>query len=366
MAVPTDRAIKVVFCWAEASGYMSACWRALDARPGVDVHILHPEQLFLAQTNRFKHELDGLSNEMFDSSSPDILPWLVEAVSRQRPHVIVLCGWIFWPYTRLLRSAALEGVRAIMGMDSPWRGTWSQRLARLRLGPTLERCHLVVTSGERSSAYARKLGVPEARIRSGYYGFDYERFSRVAQSRTPERWPRKFLFVGRYVAQKDLGTLAAAYAKYRRMVDAPWDLTCCGQGPDAALIAGHTGITDIGFKPPSELPDVFRSHGAFVMASQFEPWGVVIAEAAASGLPPLCTTVCGAALDLVRPYYNGVTVAPRDADGLAAAMRWMHEHSDELPQMGARARAAAEAFSAHAWAARWHNYLLEALGGAAS
>ena len=366
MAVPTDRAIKVVFCWAEASGYMSACWRALDARPGVDVHILHPEQLFEAQANQFKHELDGLSNEMFDSSSPDILPWLADAVTRQRPDVVVVCGWIFWPYTRLLRSPALDGVRAIMGMDSPWRGTWTQRLARLRLGSTLERCDLVVTSGERSSTYARKLGVPEARVRTGYYGFDYERFSRVAQSRTREAWPRKFLFVGRYVTQKDLGTLAAAYAKYRTMVDAPWTLTCCGQGPDATLIANQPGITDLGFKPPSELPDVFRSHGAFVMASQFEPWGVVIAEAAASGLPLLCTTACGAALDLVRPYYNGVTVAPRDIEGLAGAMRWMHQHVEELPQMGARANAAAEAYSASAWAARWHHYMLEALGGAAS
>lgn len=364
--MPADRALKVVFCWAEASGYMSACWRALDARPGVDVHILHPEQLFREQTNQFKHELDGLSNEMFDSSSPDILPWLVDAVSRQRPDVIVLCGWIFWPYTRLLRSPALHGIRAIMGMDSPWRGTWTQRLARLRLGSTLERCQLVVTSGERSAAYARKLGVPEPRIRTGYYGFDYERFSRVAASRSAEAWPRRFLFVGRYVAQKDLGTLAAAYAKYRTMVDAPWELTCCGHGPDAALISGQPGITDIGFKPPSDLPDVFRSHGAFVMASQFEPWGVVIAEAAASGLPLLCTTVCGAALDLVRPYYSGVTVAPRDVEGLAAAMRWMQAHAGDLPEMGARARAAAEAYSAQAWAARWHNYLLEALDVAAS
>jgi glycosyltransferase involved in cell wall biosynthesis len=364
--VAADRAIKVVFCWAEASGYMSACWRALDGRPGVDVHVLHPEQLFRTQPNQFKHELDGLSNEMFDSSSPDIQRWLVDAVSRQRPDVVVLCGWIFWPYTRLLRSPALDGVRVIMGMDSPWRGTWTQRLARLRLASTLARCHLVVTAGERSAIYARKLGVPDARIRTGYYGFDFGRFSRVAASRTAEAWPRKFLFVGRYVAQKDLGTLIAAYAKYRTTADRPWTLTCCGQGPDAELIANQPGTTDIGFKPPSELPDVFGSHGALVMASQFEPWGVVIAEAAASGMPLLCTTACGAALDLVRPYYNGVTVAPRDIDGLAGAMRWMHQHEAELPQMGARAHAAAEAYSAEAWAARWHNYMLEALGGSAS
>jgi glycosyltransferase involved in cell wall biosynthesis len=362
----TERAIKVVFCWAEASGYMSACWRALAARPGVSVHIFHSEQLFTAHANQFKNQLEGLSNEMFDSSSPDVLSWLVEAVSRQRPDVIALCGWIYWPYIRLLRSPGLNGVRAIMGMDSPWRATWTQRLARLRLGAALERCALVVTAGERSSTYARHLGVPEARIRTGYYGFDYAMFSRVAESRERAPWPRRFLFVGRYVAQKDLGTLVAAYARYRAMVTEPWTLTCCGQGPDAPLIANQPGITDIGFRPPAELPAVFADHGAFVMASHFEPWGVVIAEAAASGLPLVCTTACGAALDVVRPYHNGVTVAPRDVDGLAEAMRWMHEHEAELPGMGARSHVAAAEFSADAWAARWHSYMLEALGASPS
>jgi glycosyltransferase involved in cell wall biosynthesis len=358
-----QRPLKVVFCWAEASGYIGACWRALAARPGVDVHIIYPEQLFNVQKNRFHHELAGLSSERFDSKAPDILRWLVDAVSRQRPDVVVVCGWIYWPYTRLVCAPALRDVRMVMGMDSPWRGTWTQRLGRLRLRRTLDRCAAVITAGERSATYASKLGVPEHKIKTGYYGFDYARFGAVANARRAAApWPRQFLFVGRYVPQKDLGTLAAAYARYRQLVRDPWGLTCCGDGRDAPLIANHPGITDIGFKPPAELPDVFARHGVFVMASHFEPWGVVIAEAAASGLPLLCTTACGASLDLLRPYYNGVTAAPRDVEGLARAMQWMHEHEADLPAMGARSHVMAEAFSAESWAVRWHNYLLETLG----
>jgi glycosyltransferase involved in cell wall biosynthesis len=159
--------------------------------------------------------------------------------------------------------------------------------------------------------------------------------------------------------------LAAAYARYRALVDDPWGLTCCGDGPDGALLKGREGITDIGFKPPAELPEVLRQHGVFVITSHFEPWGVVIAEAAASGLPLLCTTACGAAVDLLRPYYNGLTAAPRDVEGLARAMEWFHHHEDQLPMMGARSHAIAEAFSAESWAVRWHNYLLETLDAAA-
>jgi asparagine synthase (glutamine-hydrolysing) len=356
------RNVRVVFCWAEPSGYMAACWRALAARPGVDLHIVLPQQLFNWQLNRFHHELEGLSHEMFSPKAPGIEAWLLDAVARQRPDVVVVCGWIYWPYTRLIRAPRLRAARMMLGMDSPWRGTWTQRLGRFRLASTLRRCQTVVTAGERSATYARRLGVPDSNIRTGFYGFDYERFGTVARSRAASSgWPRQFLFLGRYVPQKDLGTLVRAYERYRQLVSDPWGLTCCGDGREGGLLANRPGITDIGFKPPSELPEVFGRHGAFVMASHFEPWGVAIAEAAASGLPLITTTACGASVDLVRPYYNGLVAAPRDVEGLARAMRWIHEHESELPVMGARSHTIAEAFSAESWAARWHNYLLEAL-----
>ena len=88
---------------------------------------------------------------------------------------------------------------------------------------------------------------------------------------------------------------------------------------------------------------------------------MVIAEAAASGLPIVCTSACGAAVELVRPYYNGLIVAPQDVVGLARAMRWIHDHESDLRIMGYRGQALAEPYSAETWATRWHNYFLEAL-----
>jgi glycosyltransferase involved in cell wall biosynthesis len=227
---------------------------------------------------------------------------------------------------------------------------------------------MVVTTGVRSREYARRIGVPESRIRSGYYGFDFKRFSAVAGNRTlaSGKWPRQFLFTGRYVPQKDLRTLIEAYTVYRRSVSNPWGLTCCGAGVDGHLLKDIPGVVDAGFTQPADLPSVFAAHGVFVLPSRFEPWGVVLGEAAASGLPLICTSACGAGDDLVRPYYSGLVVAPQDVAGLSRAMRWMHEHEDELPLMGQRGQLLAEAFSADAWAARWHNYLLEAIQGSES
>ena len=341
---------------------MGACWRELARRPGIDLHVLHPDRMF-GKPNPFNVDrlLDGISNQQFEAAAEDVDALLLDAVTAREPDVVVLCGWIYWPYTKLVRATRLKRAKMLLGMDSPWRGTLPQRLARARL-LFVDGLDLVVTAGERSAEYARHIGIDDGRLRSGYYGFDYDRFSEAAAAR-PRPWPRQFLFTGRYAPEKDLATLVAAYRAYRKSVKEPWGLTCAGSGPDAALVRDHAGVSDAGFVQPSELPGLFSRHGAFVLPSKFEPWGVVIGEAAAAGLPVIATSACGAAIDMVRPYYNGLVVPPSDVPALTRALRWIHAHENELCEMGRRGQTLAAPFSAQAWATRWHHYMLEALEG---
>lgn len=356
--------LRVVFCWAEVTGYMASCWQELARHSDVDLHVLHTPKLFETRSPfDVDRLLEGVSNQQFSIETPGLEGWLLDQVASRQPHIVVVCGWIFKPYTRLMAHPRLKNARMILGMDSPWRGTAVQRLSRWRLKQIVDRSDLVVTAGDRSAEYARQMGVPIDRIRGGYYGFDFERFrSLAAQRRARGAWPRQFLFVGRYVPQKDLPTLVAAYARYRAHVSDPWGLTCCGSGEDAAVLQNQPGIVDAGFTQPHAQPQMFLDHGAFVLPSKFEPWGVVLAEAAASGLPILCTTACGAATDLVRPCVNGLIIEPGDVDGLAKAMRWVHDHEEQLEVMGRSGQALAMPFSATAWAERWHNYMTDLLG----
>ena len=62
--------------------------------------------------------------------------------------------------------------------------------------------------------------------------------------------------------------------------------------------------------PQSELSREMEQAGCFVLTSIFEPWGLVIQEAAASGLPIIATDICGAAPHLVINNYNGYQVRP--------------------------------------------------------
>jgi glycosyltransferase involved in cell wall biosynthesis len=351
--------MRVVICWSGISGYAAACWRALAAFPGVELRVIAFDGGG-ANTSFDRALIDGLDCRLLDERERGDASRVESLVAEFRPDAVSIPGWFHPAYTALTRSEDLAGARFVMGMDTPWTASLRQRLARWRLGGLLKRVTRVIVAGERSWQYARRLGVAEERIVRGVYGHDFGAFSSAASAR-PTPWPRRFLFVGRYVPEKGVRVLLEAYRLYRAQVSEPWSLTCCGQGPLSGEVARAEQVQDVGFVQPADLPRLMAEHGAFVLPSIYEPWGVVIAEAAASGLPVLCSEACGASVELVRSYYSGLSCATGSARSLAAGIRWLHEHCDRAAAMGTNAQALAAAFSAELWAQRW----ADALGGAA-
>ena len=107
MAARTDR-LKVVFCWSELAAYMPACWRSLVER-GVDVHVMHPRQLYVGVDNPIQSEplMEGLSHDMFARDRDRVEAWLIDTVAAQQPDVVVHCGWIFKPYRAMATAPVL-------------------------------------------------------------------------------------------------------------------------------------------------------------------------------------------------------------------------------------------------------------------
>src|SRR5205814_9121177 len=118
-------------------------------------------------------------------------------------------------------------------------------------------------------------------------------------------WPKSFLFVGRYVWEKAMDTLADAYARYRAACAGrdrePWALVCCGRGPEGVHIADRPGISDIGYVQPDGLADVMARHRVFVLSSRGESWGVAVADGLAAGLSVICSGAAGGVVERVRP-----------------------------------------------------------------
>lgn len=336
---------------------MAACWRSLQQQSGINLKVI----AFQARTaTAFSDELmHDIPCHLLDLEERNNLQLIKQSVLSANPDVIVLCGWFHNPYRQLAFASELCSVKFVMGMDTPWQGTWKQHLAPWALRNYLRRMDRIVVTGERSWQYARHLGIAPQSIRRGLYGIDYSTWANLYGARCQQPWPRSFLFVGRYAKVKAIDVLVAAYSQYRGQVADPWPLVCCGKGELASRLNNQPGIENRGFVQPSEMQDIWRNAGAFLLPSRFDPWPLALIEAAAAGLPVVCTDACGSAVEVVRPWYNGLVVAEDNVTALTNALLTLHHHVAELPQWGARSQQLAAPYTAEAWTVRWMALLQE-------
>lgn len=334
---------------------MAASWRALNALPGIDVFVV----AFQARTETaFSDQLmAGIPSCLLSIEERHNFALIEHLVRNAQPDAIVVSGWMHPPYRKLAFSPKLKNCVWLMGMDTPWQGTWKQHVAPWLLHPYLQRMAGIVVAGDRSWQYARRLGVPREKIWRGLYGIDDRAWFPLLQERQQSSWPQSFLFVGRYASSKGIDILVTAYRQYRSWVSYPWSLVCCGQGTLGNWLQNQPGLENRGFVQPSDMTDVWRQTGAFVLPSRFDPWPLALVEAAAAGLPVICTDACGSAVELIRPGYNGLIVPPENPEALARALLYLHEHYQYLPTWGQRAQQLAAPYGAKIWADRWFDLL---------
>ena len=338
--------LRVAILWKQLSGYAAASFHALAAE-GVEVLLVHPAAKADAPYDdaRLRGEMPGHS--WTGAPSADRLGHDIEAFA---PHALVVSSWDVGPYRRLARAMKGRALR-ILCMDNAWLGTpkqWGGRLVSpLAIRPAYDVAFL---PGERQAAFARRLGFGDDRILWGLYTCDHAAFSPVA--RTPVSARRAaFLFVGRLAPEKGVDVLTRAYLRYRATTATPWPLLVCGAGPLAGSLAAVPGVELRGFVQPDDLPDVFARARCLVLPSTFEPWGVVIHEAAAAGLAVVCSTTCGASTRLVLDGYNGEVVRPGDTAHLAGAMaRIAVVDPASLAAMGERSAELARQLTPGRWA----------------
>ncbi len=76
-----------------------------------------------------------------------------------------------------------------------------------------------------------------------------------------------------------------------------------------------------GFRNQTELPGIFALCTVFVLPSTHEPWGLIVNEAMACGLPVIVSEEVGCAVDLVQDGTNGVVFPARNIAALTEALR---------------------------------------------
>jgi glycosyltransferase involved in cell wall biosynthesis len=90
--------------------------------------------------------------------------------------------------------------------------------------------------------------------------------------------------------------------------------------------------------PWGRIPEVYAVADVFALLSTHEPWGVVVNEAAASGLPLVLSDRVGAAHDLLDDGRNGMLVPAGDPEAAGEAIRALAADPERRRAMGAASR----------------------------
>jgi phosphatidylinositol alpha-1,6-mannosyltransferase len=260
--------------------------------------------------------------------------------------IVLLGGWnqpAFWTGLRWARS---HGRPVVLWVESTLHDERSGSLVLERLKRrAVAAASGFLVPGKAALEYVESLGVSPERIVIAPNAVDLSIFSLDVDRR--DRGGCTFLYVGRLAPEKGLDVLLRAFD------DVPGRLLIAGSGPQEAELRSQTNgrVQLLGQLEREELPALYASADCFVLPSRSEPWGMVLNEAAAAGLPLVASEAAGAGYDLIDDGVNGYRVPVDDAPALAEALRKVAADPDWRRRAGERSRELTSGYTGDAWAA---------------
>jgi glycosyltransferase involved in cell wall biosynthesis len=329
--------VRITILWSALAGYSVALFRELASFEDWNLQLIYQKPERSAPYDGF----DLSFCEQLAEDLPEARPALERQLRSFSPDCILMSGWSHPHFMRVACAMRRSGVYVVAAIDNQWRATLKQYLGVMTapwfLKPSID---TLLVAGDRQEQFARRLGYDE--VLRGCYAAEVAKFATAVPITAR---PRAFLFVGRLIRAKNLHCLAQAYRLYRERVSDPWSLLIAGTGPLAGQLGEVAGVELLGFVQPRALPEVMRRARCLVLPSTFEPWGVVIHEAAAAGLPIIASYRCGAVTSLVRDGVNGYVVSPRAESIAAGMMRVAQASGNELRAMSQASSALASLWS---------------------
>jgi glycosyltransferase involved in cell wall biosynthesis len=215
---------------------------------------------------------------------------------------------------------------------------------------------VVVAVSQRVKQELLDIGVPKEAIRVILCGVDLQEFSPGSADRRkwglPEQVPLA-LFVGDIrINRKNLDTVLYALVQVPELHLAVVGTIEGSPYPQLAAQLELSARVHFLGNPQNVVPELMRTADLFVFPSRYEPFGLVVIEAMASGLPVITATTTGAA-EIVTPECGVVLSDTEDTQALAQAMSRLADH-ELRNRMGQAARSIAEQ---HSWASMAQSYV---------
>jgi glycosyltransferase involved in cell wall biosynthesis len=257
--------------------------------------------------------------------------------------------------------------------NRPWRFLHYLRSlwARSMEGRAVRRCagRVIAVSTALAQVLAAEHGVRREDILVAPNGVDHQLFNPERRRAQREETRRELglaegefclLFVGGMWFEKGLPLLVWALAR----LPAPARLVVVGKGDTAALaaVAQEAGVADrvLVVGPSAEVDRYYAAADCFAFPSEAEGFGLVLAEAAACGLPLIATPV-GIAPELIEDGVSGYLVT-RDPRQIAQRLEVLAGDPALRERMGQAAHERARALTWDSQAERIERFFLERAG----
>jgi glycosyltransferase involved in cell wall biosynthesis len=342
--------------------YRIPVFNALAKLEGIDLHVI-----FLAETDPEAREWLVYKNEIRFSyqvlpsyrrswgSHKILLNWGVRAALRKAASEVVVCGgYNYVASWQALSWARRNGVPFLLWAESNANDMRpNKRLVEKLKASFIGRCDGFVAPGRASLQYLMSLNVSRERIFIAPNAVDIRLFgdsasdvrSRASDLRQQLGLPRRFfIFVGRLVAEKGVFDLLHAYRQTSPEIRLEIGLVFLGDGParsELERIASdiRPGLIQFrGFVQREMLARYYALSDALILPTHSDPWGLVVNEGMACGLPVVCTDVAGCVIDLVEEGWNGRVIPARDVRQLALTLEELTRNPETIRTMGENSR----------------------------
>jgi glycosyltransferase involved in cell wall biosynthesis len=224
------------------------------------------------------------------------------------------------------------------------------------------RARVVVAVSSKVADDLKTIGVAPQKIRVIVNGVDLQEFAPGNNPRSHWNFPTGVplaLFAGDIrISRKNLDTVLKALVQVPDLHLAVAGIT---EGSPYLQLAEDLGLHErvhfLGLR--YDVPELMKAVDFLVFPSRYEPFGLVVIEAMASGLPVVTAATTGAA-DLITPESGIVIADSDDVEALAQAMLLLTSDRHLRQTMGQAARAIAQQ---HSWEQMAQKYvdLLEEL-----
>ncbi|MBI4947869.1 MAG: glycosyltransferase family 4 protein [Bacteroidetes bacterium] len=339
--------MKLLVLYEELAGYFLSCVNKFSSQNGAEVYVFSKE-INKEAPFEFKHTPFVFFYNQSDSTCEQIIAFAED----HKVDAIFCGGWINKKYLRVCKKYRKE-IPVILGFDNKWENTLKQNIASVFNSFVVKNYfNSCWVPGKKQFQFAKRLGFSKEEIQMGAYSADYNFFHAIylaLREKKKNKFPHRFIFAGRYYEFKGIKDLWQAFSEVTAEFPNDWELWCFGTG-DIPQIK-HPKIKHFGFIQPQDMGKYISETGVFILASHFEPWGVVVHEFAAAGFPLVCSDEVGANETFLSQNENGLVFKSKDVAGLKSAIKKIISMPDEnLFQMGERSAELASQITPEKWA----------------